>query len=97
MNTATKIADLTHRNVTNKGIEDGRRNWESTCAGDLIAMFAAAGYDVVRCRVDGKIEDESKCDSRSREVRDQNGNTVAYILWCISIPNYACAMTPKNF
>ena len=97
MTTATKIADLTHRNVTNIGIENGRMKWESTCAGDLIAMFAVGGYDVVRTVVDGKEPDESKCDSRSREVRDQSGNTVAYILWCRSVPNFAFAMTSKNF
>ena len=97
MPTVTNLADLTHRNVTNS-IESGRMKWESTCAGDLIAMFAVGGYDVVRVAAPGQeLCDESKCDSRSREVRDQSGNTVAYILWCRSVPNFAFAMTCKNF
>ena len=96
MTNTTKIADLAHHNVTCKGIENGRLCWESTSAGDMIAMFAAGGYDVVRTKVNGEEADESKFDSRSREVRDQSGNTVAYILWCLSVPNFACAMTPKN-
>ena len=85
--TVTRLADLAHPGVTCKGIESGRLNWESKKPGDLIAMFAAGGYDVIN---DGDGE-----DSRSRLVKDQTGNIVAYIMWCISVPDFACSFTSK--
>lgn len=80
--TCTRLADLTSPALIKPPyIENGRRKWEATSAGELIKMFAAGGYDVVRDR------------GTSRMVKDQQGNIVASILWHDTVPNFAYAYT----
>lgn len=80
--TCTRLADLTSTALIKPSyIENGRRKWEATSAGELIKMFAAAGYDVIHDR------------GTSRIVKDQQGTFVASILWHPTVPNYAYAYT----
>lgn len=77
------IADLTCNELTRASyIEGGRRKWEGRRAGDLIRMFAAGGYDVIKDRGEG-----------SWTVHDQTGNIRAFILSHRDVPDYAYAFT----
>lgn len=71
-------------------LSEGRFKWEAARAGELIRMFAAAGYDVVRNEV---LPDRNGCYSRL--VKDETGRIVAHILWCASVPNYAYAFSSR--
>lgn len=85
--TCTRLADLTSAAMIKPSyIENGRLKWEARSAGALIKMFAAGGYDVV-------TPDNETATARDRIVKDQDGTIVAYILWNITIPDFAYAYT----
>jgi hypothetical protein len=70
-------------------LSEGRFKWETSSAGEMIRMFAVAGYDVVRNDV---LPDRNGCYSRL--VKEQ-GRIVAHVLWCDSVPNYAYAFSSR--
>jgi hypothetical protein len=77
----------TNLSELNPTLSEGRLKWETTSAGEMIRMFAAAGYDVVRNDV---MPDRNGCFNRLVMV---DGRIVAFVLWCDSVPNYAYAYT----
>lgn len=95
MTNATETAildDLTSPDLLRPSyIEGGRRKWEARSPGALIAMFAAGGFDVIT--PDRAAEAHRR--SRERLVKDQQGHVVAYIIWHLSVPDFAVAYTAR--
>ena len=94
------LTTLTAPSVTTTLIE-GRRQWVAGSAADLIRMFAAAGFDVVRgYRLNGEhTRDPNVGGKEIRTAREvmMDGRAVAYILWHDDVPGFAFANTYKDF
>lgn len=69
-------------------IENGRTKWEARRAGDLIRMFAAGGYDVIKNRKANGDEIEG-----SWTVWDQHGDFRASVISHRDVPDFAYAYT----
>ena len=83
------IHNLTCTELTKPAyIESGRTKWEARRAGDLIRMFAAGGFDVIKDTKDSGEEIEG-----SWRVLDQFGDFRASILSHHDVPDFAYAYT----
>ena len=88
MSNTTPLVDLTcNKLIRAPYIEGGRRKWEGRRAGDLIRMFAAGGFDVLKDNKNGRAIEGSWT------VHDQSGNIRAFILSHRDVPDFAYAFT----